>query len=399
MRVIRKKFNALRSTLNERQRRLWAATEAVAIGRGGIACVGEATGLSRNTIRAGTRELKERKRRALEPQRVRRRGGGRKPLAHHDPDLPDALNALIEPTTRGDPESPLRWTCKSTRKLAAELTRQGHSISREGVARTLKAQKYSLQANRKTLEGKQHPDRNAQFEYINERVMLAQRRKQPVISVDTKKKELVGRFKNAGREWRPSGEPEDVDVHDFIDPELGKVIPYGVYDFVANNGWVSVGIDHDTAAFAVATIRRWWLKMGKRAYPRARELTITADSGGSNSYRGRAWKVDLQGFADETGLRLRVSHFPPATSKWNKIEHRLFCHISKNWRAKPLVTRQAVVELIGNTTTTTGLQVRAELDTHSYPTGRIITDEELASVNIRPDAFHGEWNYLIVPRQ
>ena len=318
MRVIRKKFNALRSTLNERQRRLWAATEAVAIGRGGIACVGEATGLSRNTIRAGTRELKERKRRALEPQRVRRRGGGRKPLAHHDPDLPDALNALIEPTTRGDPESPLRWTCKRTRKLAAELTRQGHSISREGVARTLKAQKYSLQANRKTLEGKQHPDRNAQFEYINERVMLAQRRKQPVISVDTKKKELVGRFKNAGREWRPSGEPEDVDVHDFIDPELGKVIPYGVYDFVANNGWVSVGIDHDTAAFAVATIRRWWLKMGKRAYPRARELTITADSGGSNSYRGRAWKVDLQGFADETGLRLRVSHFPPATSKWNK---------------------------------------------------------------------------------
>jgi hypothetical protein len=385
--------------MNERQRRMWAAAEACEIGQGGMTCVAEATGMSRTTIRAGMRELTVSPK-TMSPQgaRIRRRGGGRKPLVHHDEELANALDELIEPMTRGTPVSPLRWTCKSTRRLAAELTAQGHAISREGVARLLKSQGYSLQANRKTVEGKQHPDRNAQFEYINKRVRSAQRRDQPTISVDTKKKELVGSYRNCGREWRPQGAPEEVRVHDFPDKELGKVIPYGIYDMKDNNGWVSVGIDHDTADFAVESIRRWWVHMGKKRYPHARQLTITADSGGSNNYRSRAWKVGLQKLAEQTSLRIRVHHFPPGTSKWNKIEHRLFCHITNNWRARPLVTREAVVELIGNTTTTAGLKIRACLDTNSYPTGRKISDDELARVRLRSNRFHGEWNYQITPQ-
>jgi len=361
--------------------------------------VEEATGLSRTTIRKALREISLPGRRGASLQGVRRAGGGRKPLTHHDPEILKALDLLIDPATRGDPESPLRWTCKSTRKLASELTRQGHRISREGVARLLKAQEYSLQANRKTLEGRQNPDRNAQFEFINERVKAAQRDRQPVVSVDTKKKELVGDFKNGGREWEPAGQPTKVRGHDFIDKELGKVIPYGVYDLAANKGWVSVGIDHDTADFAVESIRRWWRKMGKKRYPNARVLNITADSGGSNNSRSRAWKVALQRLADETQLRIRVFHFPPGTSKWNKIEHRLFSFISKNWRARPLVTRQAVVELIGKTTTATGLEVRSELDANQYPTGRKISDDELSKVRIQRHHFHGEWNYTIMPNR
>src|ERR1700674_638720 len=318
--AIRRKYSALVAVLNERQRRLWSAAEALELGRGGIACVSQATGLSRTTIRAGTWEIKEGTS-AADIERVRRPGGGRKRLTHHDPELPDALDALIEPLTRGDPESPLRWTCKSTRRLAEELARQGHGASRETVARLLKEQEYSLQGNRKTLEGRQHPDRNAQFEYLNARVKSALKRQQPAISVDTKKKELVGRFKNGGREWRRRGAPAPVKVHDFIDPELGKVIPYGVYDIGSNKGWVSVGIDHDTADFATESIRRWWMRMGRRAYPRARELTITTDCGGSNGNRNRAWKVTLQRLADRTGLRLPLSHFPPRTSKWKQIQH------------------------------------------------------------------------------
>lgn len=399
VRSIRKKYLVLRGSLNERQRRLWSATEAREIGRGGIACVARVTGLSRTTIRTGIREIEQpRPRGSRQEVRIRKPGGGRKSLTHHDPELSKALDALIEPTTRGDPISPLRWTCKSTRNLSEELTRLGHAVSREGVARLLKMQEYSLQGNRKTLEGRNHPDRNAQFLHINEKVKSAQRRNQPTISVDTKKKELVGQYKNGGREWRPAGKPAEVKTHDFPDKQKGKVIPYGVYDIAANNSWVSVGIDHDTADFAVETIWRWWAKMGRKAYPDARELTITADSGGSNSYRTRAWKVGLQRLANKTGLKINVCHFPPGTSKWNKIEHRLFCWITKNWRAQPLTSRQAVVELIGNTKTSKGLQVRAGLDTGTYPTGRKISDQELAKIKIKPDNFHGEWNYSIAPK-
>lgn len=330
-------------------------------------------------------------------RRSRRSGGGRKSLTAVDGALLQALDALIEPLTRGDPQSPLRWTCKSTANLAAELTVQEHRISARSVARLLKAQQYSLQANRKTREGRQHPDRNAQFEYINRQVKAALRAGQPAVSVDTKKKELVGNFKNAGREWRPKGHPIEVDVHDFMDVKKGKVVPYGVYDLGANNGWVSVGIDHDTAAFAANSILRWWQKMGRRAYPRARTLTITADSGGSNSSRTRAWKVALQRLADATGLKITVHHYPPGTSKWNKIEHRMFCHITRNWRAQPLETRQAVVELIGHTTTKTGLRIRAEVDPRLYPKGVKISDDELANVRLRRAEFHGDWNYTITP--
>lgn len=316
---IQLKYEALCDEMNERQRRLWAGAEARALGRGGIACVAAATGMSRTTVRAGVREVINSS--AVEPGTVRRSGGGRKKLSEQDPGLADALDALIEPATRGAPNSPLRWTCKSTRRLAVELTRGGHRISREGVARLLKAQGYSLQANRKTVEGKQHPDRNAQFEYINRRVRSAHRRGEPAISVDTKKKEVIGDYKNGGREWRPAGDPVKVKTHDFPDKELGKVIPYGIYDMSRNNGWVSVGIDHDTAEFAVESIRRWWVRMGKRSYPDASELTITADAGGSNGYRSRLWKVALQDLADRTGLRIRVHHFPPGTSKWTRMLH------------------------------------------------------------------------------
>ena len=316
----------------------------------------------------------------------------------HDPTLVDALLALVEPTSRGVPEAPLRWTCKSVRQLAAELHRQGHPVGRQKVAALLADLRYSLRANRKTKEGAAHPDRNAQFEYINAQAQAFQHRGQPVISVDTKKKELVGDFKNGGREWRPPGEPEEVRVHDFVDKDLGKAIPYGVYDLSANTGWVSVGCDHDTAEFAVESLRRWWYHMGVAVYPQATELLITADGGGSNSSRSRVWKVALQRLADELGLQISVCHFPPGTSKWNKIEHRLFSHISLNWRGRPLTSHEVIVNLIANTTTQQGLTIQAQRDTDHYPTGVTVTDQELATVNLQKAAFHGEWNYTIAPR-
>jgi hypothetical protein len=387
--------------MDERTRRQWAAAEAAELGWGGVSAVAAATGLSRTTITAGLRELRYRAEHPDEPAspRIRRPGGGPKRLTQMDPGLLPALEALVDPVTRGDPDSPLRWTCKSTRRLADELTRQGHPACPRSVAALLIDAGYSLQANRKTREGGTHPDRNAQFEYINARVTALQRRGQPVVSVDTKKKELVGDFKNAGREWQPAGQPEAVRVHDFQDKELGKAIPYGVYDITHNQGWVSVGIDHDTAYFAARSIRRWWDEMGAQRFPHARELAITADGGGSNSCRSRLWKVALQGLADGLGLRLRVMHFPPGTSKWNKVEHRLFCFITQNWRGKPLVSREAIVSLIGSTTTRTGLVVRAALDTERYETGIKVSDEELAMVQLQRHDFHGDWNYTIKPRK
>ena len=397
---IRRKFRALVPVMDERLRRQWAAAEARALGRGGITAVSEATGLAWNTVKAGLRELDRRAGGEDAPDdRVRRKGGGRKRLTQTDPQLLAALEALIDPVTRGDPESPLRWTCKSTTKLAKELTRQNHPVSDRTVATLLKKAGYSLQANRKTTEGNQHPDRNAQFEHINAQVITFHRQRQPVISVDTKKKELVGDFKNGGREWQPKGRPENVRVHDFKDKELGKAIPYGIYDLASNEGWVSVGITHDTAQFAVASIRRWWTEMGAARFPRARKLMITADGGGSNSSRNRLWKVTLQELADELGLPLHVSHFPPGTSKWNKIEHRLFSFITKNWRGRPLTSLQTIVELIGNTTTDGGLTVRAALDETDYEMGIKISDEQLGHVNLKRSEFHGDWNYLIRPRK
>jgi Rhodopirellula transposase DDE domain len=397
--VISEKYATLEPVLDERARRLWAATEARAIGWGGISRVAEATGLSRITIRAGLNEV-----RAAPGDeddlagRIRRSGGGRKPLTEHDPKLLGALEALVDPVTRGDPTSPLRWTCKSADKLASELTAGGHPASERSVSRLLHALGYSLQTNRKTIEGNTHPDRDAQFRHINRRVKAFQRRGQPVVSVDTKKKELVGRFRNGGREWQPKHRPEEVKVHDFPEKALGKVIPYGIYDPTDNTGWVSVGIDHDTAEFAVETLRRWWRRMGSRVYPDATELLITADGGGSNGSRCRLWKWELQGLADEIGLRVSVCHFPPGTSKWNKIEHRMFCHITENWRGRPLVSREVVVNLIGHTTTKQGLSIRSELDTNSYPLGRKVTAEQMEGLCIKRGKFHGEWNYTISPR-
>jgi hypothetical protein len=387
--------------MDERMRRQWAAAEAAELGWGGVSAVAGATGLSRTTITAGLRELRQRAEQpdAPLPARIRRPGGGPKRLTETDPGLLPALEALVDPVTRGDPDSPLRWTCKSTRRLAEELTRQGHPLCPRSVAALLRDAGYSLQANRKTREGGGHPDRNAQFEHINTQVTALQGRGQPVVSVDTKKKELVGDFKNGGREWRPGGQPEEVRVHDFQDKGLGKAIPYGVYDIANNQGWVSVGIDHDTAHFAARSIRRWWEEMGAARFPHARELAITADGGGSNGCRSRLWKVALQGLADALGLRLRVMHFPPGTSKWNKIEHRLFCYITQNWRGQPLVSREAIVSLIGSTTTQTGLTVRAALDTERYETGIKVSDEELAAVQLTPQEFHGNWNYTIRPRK
>jgi hypothetical protein len=365
-----------------------------------VSAVAQATGLSRTTITAGLRELElPAKQRAVEGMRVRRPGGGRKALTEKDSGLLVALEALIEPVTRGDPESPLRWTCKSTRRLADELTLQRHPVSVNTVATLLRQAGYSLQANRKTREGASHPDRNAQFEHINTQVRRFQNRAQPAISVDTKKKELIGDFKNAGRQWRPRGQPEEVRVHDFLDKELGKAIPYGVYDMINNQGWVSVGIDHDTAQFAVNSIRRWWKKMGRRRFPRASRLLITADGGGSNSPRSRLWKVSLQELADELGLRLHVCHFPPGTSKWNRIEHRLFSFITQNWRGKPLVSHQAVVSLIASTTTRTGLMVKAALDQNHYDTAVKVTDKQLEQLRLTPHSFHGDWNYMLTPRK
>ena len=374
---------------------MFAAAEARAAGYGGIAAVSRATGLAASTIGRGLKELAAA---GLEGDRIRRHGGGRKALLVSDTKLLDDLLTLVAPSERGDPMSPLRWTCKSLRRLAVELRALGHRISHTVVGEVLKQQKFSLQGNRKTREGDSHPDRDAQFVYINESVTRMLAGRQPVISVDTKKKELVGNFKNGGREWRPRGDPEEVRVHDFLIKELGRAVPYGVYDLAANEGWVSVGIDHDTAAFAVQTIRSWWHNVGQPQYPGASCLTITADGGGSNGSRVRLWKLQLQKLADELGMEINVHHLPPGTSKWNKIEHRLFSFISMNWRAKPLVSYRVIVDLISATTTDAGLKVRCELDKNSYPKGIVVSDQDMAKINIRRADFHGEWNYTIRPR-
>ncbi len=396
--AVQEKFNALAPLMNERVRRRWAACEANSLGHGGIAAVAAATGLSRTTIQAGLAELRDPTAPSDSP-RIRQPGAGRPRLRQEDSLLWNDLKTLLEPVTRGHPQSPLLWTCKSTRNLADELVALGHSVSHDTVGRLLEEMDYSLQANRKTREGKDHPDRDAQFHYINRRVQQFQRRGEPVVSVDTKKKELLGDFKQSGREWRPQGCPEKVRVHDFRDKQLGVGIPYGVYDLTRNNGWVSVGIDHDTAEFATETIRRWWIRMGVRTYPDAEQLLITADGGGSNSSRARLWKVCLQQLADKLGLRISVCHFPPGTSKWNKIEHRMFCHMTENWRGRPLLSRAVIVNLIGSTKTRTGLHINAELDTGFYPTKIKVTDAELAGVRIRRAKFHGNWNYTILPHE
>ena len=395
---IRRKFRLVAVELDERRRRQWAAAEARDVGWSGISLVARATGLSRPTIMVGLTELElSAKSRVVAAARVRSLGGGRRTLTQTDPGLLKALERLIDSATRGDPMSPLRWTCKSTAKLAEELTRQNHPVSDRTVAMLLKQSGYSLQGNRKSREGSSHPDRNAQFEYINRQVRAFQKRQQPVVSVDTKKKELVGEFKNPGAEWQPQGQPQQVNVHDFPDKKLGKAIPYGLYDLACNEGWVSVGIDHDTAEFACASLLRWWNEMGSARFPRATELMITADGGGSNSSRNRLWKKSLQGLADELGMTLKVCHFPPGTSKWNKIEHRLFCFITKNWRGRPLTTYEVIVNLIASTTTKTGLIVRAALDLQ-YETGIAVSDEELDHLRLTRAKFHGEWNYSIKPR-
>ena len=395
--TIRRRFRLIAAHLDERMRRLVAAAEAAALGFGGVSIVARATGVSRRAIRIGATELRQKPRAVGGAGRVRRPGGGRKKAVHQDLTLLRDLEALIEPVTRGDPESPLRWTAKSVRRLAAELQRQGHRTSHRMVAEMLHELGYSLQANAKTIEGARHPDRNAQFEYINETVgkFLAQR--EPVISVDTKKKELVGEFKNVGRELRPQGQPENVRVHDFVIPELGRAIPYGVYDLGSNTGWVSVGIDHDTAEFAVETIRRWWRWMGQKYYPQAKRLLITADAGGSNGSRLRLWKTEIQNLADELKIPIAICHFPPGTSKWNRIEHRLFSFISQNWRGKPLISHAVIIKLIAATRTKAGLKVRARLDTNSYREGIKVSRAELENVRLRPDSFHGDWNYTILP--
>jgi hypothetical protein len=399
IRGITLRYESLAALLDERMRRQWAAAEAKSYGWGGIRAVSTATGLSPNTIAKGFEELEAQQidASATRGSRLRKPGGGRKRATDADPGLASALERLVDPLTRGDPMSPLRWTCKSTRQLASELTRQGHPVCARTVGRLLKASGYSLQGNRKTKEGADHPDRNAQFEHINATVMRFQRRGQPVISVDTKKKELVGEFRNGGREWQPKREPVEVNVHDFMDKNLGKAIPYGIYDVTQNEGWVSVGIDHDTARFAAEAIHRWWKKMGSKRHRGARELLITADGGGSNGSRCRLWKVALQDLADQLEMPVHVCHFPPGTSKWNKIEHRMFCHITQNWRGRPLVSHDVIINLIANTATTQGLQIQAELDTASYPTGIKVTDEELAAVKLKASKFHGEWNYRILP--
>lgn len=380
--------------LDERKRRLLAAAEARVLGYGGVSLVSRVSGLSRTTIHRGLQELDEA---ALPSGRVRHPGGGRRRLREKDPSILVSLEALIAPSTRGDPESPLRWTCKSTRQLAAALRGQGYPVSHSVVAELLHDLGYSLQANAKTMEGKQHPDRDAQFQYINSLTKRYLQRKLPAISVDAKKKELVGPYANGGAEWQPKGCPERVRSHDFVDPRQGKAIPYGVYDIGRNSGWVNVGRDHDTATFAVESIRRWWRCMGRRAYPRASKLLICADAGGSNGYRLRLWKVELQRLANQTGLQITVCHFPPGTSKWNKIEHRLFAHITMNWRGRPLVSHEVSVNLIGATRTKSGLKVKSRLDTSIYPTKVRVSDEELKRVNLQRHDFHGEWNYTILP--
>jgi hypothetical protein len=397
--ALERRFGLLESQMDERMRRLFAAAESLTIGYGGISIVSRATGVSRRAIASGIEELKRAK--PLEPSRgpqagrIRKKGGGRRKNIVKDATLQSDLERLVDPVTRGDPESPLRWTCKSVRKLAEELQRLDHEVSHTVVAELLQAMDYSLQANSKTLEGASHPDRNAQFEHISGKVKQYLGEGQPVISVDTKKKELVGNFKNGGRELQPKGSPEKVRVHDFKLKELGKVAPYGIYDIGQNTGWVNVGTDHDTAAFAVESIRRWWGMMGQLVYPQARHLLITADGGGSNGARVRLWKMELQKLADETGLAISVCHFPPGTSKWNKIEHRLFSFITQNWRGKPLVNHEVIVNLIAATTNKGGLRVATQLDTNAYPKGIKVSKNELAQINITPDEFHGDWNYMI----
>ena len=393
--TLQAKYSALAPELTERSRRLWAATEAKALGHGGIALVETATGISRSTIQRGIREVESGE--TLNAGRARRPGAGRKAVIEKDLTLLADLDALVEPMERGEPDSPLRWTVKSVRVLADALQAMGHDVSYTVVAELLHQLDYSLQANRKTREGKQHPDRDAQFHYINNRVRRFHKQGQPTISVDTKKKELVGDFHNAGREWRPKGAPEPVRVHDFLIPEQGKAVPYGVYDLHRNEGWVSVGIDHDTASFATNAIRRWWKLTGRPAYPGTDSLLITADAGGSNGSRLRLWKWELHKFASRTGLAITVCHFPPGTSKWNKIEHRLFSHIAMNWRGKPLVSLAAIVNLIASTRSETGLRVRSEIDQRDYPAGISVTDEQMKKIAIRRHRFHGDWNYTIRP--
>lgn len=397
---IKVKYEHLRSHMDEKVLRLWAAVEAQSLGRGGITQVAAATLLSRTTIYVGMSEL-ESGGPGVEsrlPGKIRRAGGGRKKLKEKDPSLLRDLDELLEPATRGDPETPLRWTCKSTTKLAEELTARGHPVSQRTVCDLLDELGYSLQANRKTKEGSSHPDRDQQFMHISEKVKELQSIGQPVISVDTKKKEMIGEFKNGGQEWEKKGKPVEVNVYDFPDPILGKAIPYGVYDITANKGWVNVGIDHDTSEFAVESIRRWWREMGSPLYPDAKELLITADGGGSNGSRVRLWKLELQNLADELGMDINVCHFPPGTSKWNKIEHKMFSFISQNWRGRPLITREVVVNLISNTRTKKGLEITAKLDINSYKTGIKVSDQELQKIAIEKDDFHGEWNYKIKPR-
>jgi transposase len=397
--AIEKRFKLFCPFLNEKQRRILAAIEAQILGYGGASRVAKATGLSRNTVAAGTFELESGEIEDTAPvkERIRKPGGGRKRTIQKDPGLRGDLEQLIEPVTRGDPESALLWTCKSVRRLADELKKIGHKTSHRMVAELLDQMGYSLQANRKTIEGGSHPDRDTQFEFIHQKVKQFQKQGQPVISVDTKKKELIGNFKNQGREWRPKGNPQEVLVYDFKGLGSGKVTPYGVYDLSQNKGWVSVGVDKDTAAFAVESIRRWWKTMGHKVYPKAKRLLITADSGGSNGSRVRLWKIELQNLSNETGLYISVCHFPPGTSKWNKIEHRLFSFISQNWRGKPLISHEVIVNLISSTRTQTGLEVECEIDPNVYPKGIKVTDKELKSVNLIKDSFHGEWNYTIKP--
>jgi transposase len=390
------KFNSLVGDLDERGRRRWAASEAMALGYGGITAVAQATGLSDRTIRNGIRELQSDV--PLPSGRQRREGGGRKPLEHHQLDLVEAVDALVEPTERGDPQSPLRWTCKSLSNLQQELRAQGFRVGRTKISQLLRSLGYSLQGNRKTREGTNHPDRNAQFEHIARRVRACRRGHRPAISVDTKKKETLGKKANVGREYRPVGDPLEVDTHDFPDKELGKAIPYGVYDIDKNEAWVSIGVSSDTAEFAVEAVRRWWKKLGSKRYPKSTRLLITADSGGSNGHRNRLWKLELQQLADQTGLTIEVCHYPPGTSKWNKIEHRLFCHITRNWRGVPLETHQVVVNLVSSTRTSQGLEVHCRLDANDYQKGRKISDSQMAELNIKCNAFHGDWNYEIKPR-
>jgi transposase len=402
VKTIEHKYKLLHQEFDERARRLWAATEATALGHGGVAAVAKATGLAESTIRIGRSQLHQLPKAQSDelPRRIRQVGGGRKQLTDEDANLLLALDRLVEPTARGDPMSPLRWTNKSTRRLARELVEQGHHVSHTKVAHFLDKLGYSLQSTRKTKEGSSHPDRNAQFEYIYEQVRLFQERGQPVVSVDAKKKELIGDFAQKGREYQPKGKPEKVRTYDFEDKELGKSIPYGIYDQTANCGWVSVGVDHDTAEFAVETLRRWWLNMGSKAYLHATDLLVTADGGGSNGSRCRLWKVELQRLADETGLNIRVSHFPPGTSKWNKIEHRMFSHITENWRGRPLVSHGVIVNLIANTTTQAGMYIQAQLDQGRYDTGIKVPPKQMKELNIHRATFHGEdWNYTIKPRE